>query len=104
MHTKKVLKECGIHALPTSSRDFISKNLCEIKEGQLFYRKLCLDGTFQHCGGLQHMPISEHMEISTHLVRNELLELKKYKIVAYNTKYGKEEKMCDLFIQNIPMY
>jgi len=103
MHTNNVLQSCVICAPPTSSRDFISRILCEREEGQIFYKKLFLDGTCHRCGGLQHLPICEHME-RTHAVGNELVEFGKYKTVAYNTKDGKEAKRCELVIEKILVY
>ena len=97
MHTNDALQDCGIEAPPKSSIKFLSKNLCEIEDGQIFYRTTCLDGSCERCGGLQRMQACQHME-STYEVGQKLVEFGKYKIVAYGTKDGSEAKRCELVI------
>ena len=88
---------------PRSSREFISNILCEIGDGQQFYKTPCLDGTCLFCGSLQLLSTCEHMD-STHAIGNEIVDYKKIKIVTYALKDGKQGKRCDLVIEKILVY
>ena len=66
---------------PRSSREFISNILCEIGDGQKFYKTSCLYGTCLVCDSLQLLSTCEHTD-STHAIRNEILDYGKYKTVT----------------------
>ena len=88
---------------PISSREFISNILCEIGDGQQFYKTSYLDGTCLFCGSLQLLSTCEHMD-STHAIGNVIVDYGKFKIVTYALKVGKHGKKCDLVIEKIPVY
>ena len=88
---------------PRSLREFISNILCEIEDGQQFYKTSCLDGTCLFYGSLQLLSNCQHMD-STHAIGNEIVDYGKFKIVTYALKDGKQGKRCDLDIENIPVY
>ena len=70
---------------PRSSREFISNILCEIGDDLHFYKTSCLDGTFLFCGSLQLLSSCEHMD-SIRVIRNEIVDYKKFKTVTYALK------------------
>jgi hypothetical protein len=55
------------------------------------------------CGSLKLLSTSKYMD-STHAIGNEIVDYKKFKIVTYVVKDGKQGKICDLVIENIPVY
>ena len=97
LHSQFVLQDCDIKEPPRSSMEFISNILCEIGDGQQFYKTSCLDGTCLFCSSFHLLSTCEHMN-STHAIGNEKIDYKKYKIVKYALKHGKEGKSCDLVI------
>ena len=93
---------------PRSSREFISNILCEIGDGQQFYKTscldgTCLDGTCLFCGSLQLLSTCQHMD-STHAIENEIVDYRKFKTVTYALKDVKHSKRCGLVIEKIPVY
>ena len=88
---------------PRSLREFISNILCEIGDGQQFYKTSGLDSTCLFCGSLQVLSTFQHMD-STHAIRNEIVDYKKFKTVTYSLKDGKHGKRCDLVIEKILVY
>ena len=80
LHYKFVLQDCDMNEPPRSSREFISKILYEIGDGQQFYKILCFDGTCLFCSSLQLLSTCEHMD-STHAIRNEIVDYRKFKNV-----------------------
>ena len=45
LHSEFVFQDCDMNEPPRSSREFISKFLCEIGDERQFYKTSCLDGT-----------------------------------------------------------
>ena len=80
-----------------------SNILCEIGDNQQFYKKSCLDDTCLFCDCFQLLSTCQHMD-STHAIGNEIVDYKKFKIVTYALKDGKQGKRCDLVIEKIPLY
>ena len=76
LHSKFVLQDCDMNERPRSSREFISNILCEIGDGQQFYKMSCLDGTCLFFGSLQFLSTCEHMD-STHTIGNKIVDYKK---------------------------
>ena len=60
---------------PRFSREFISNIICEIGDGQQFYKTSCLDDTYLFCGSLQLLSTCQHMD-STHEIGNEIVDYK----------------------------
>jgi hypothetical protein len=88
LHSKFVLQDCDMNEPPRSSWEFICNILCEIGNGQQFYKTLCLDGKCLFCDCLQLLSTCEDMD-STHVIGNEIVDYGKYKIVTYTLKDGK---------------
>lgn len=88
---------------PISSREFISNILCEIGDGQQFYKMSCLDCTCLFCGSLYLLSTCEHMD-STHAIENEIVDYKKSKTLTYALKDEKQGKRSDLVIEKILVY
>ena len=103
LHSQFVLQDCDIKEPSRSSREFISNILCEIGDGQQFYKTSCLDGTCLFCGSLQLLSTCERMD-SKHAIGNEIVDYKKFKTVTYTLKDGKQGKRCDLVIEKILVY
>ena len=76
LHSKFVFQYCDMNEPPRSSREFISNILCEIGDGQQFYKTSWLDVTFLFCGSLQLFSTCKHMD-STHAIRNKTVDYKK---------------------------
>ena len=102
LHFEFSLQDCDMNEPPISSREFISNILCEIGDGQNFYKTSCLDGTFLFYGSLQLLSTCQHMD-STHAILNEIVDYGKFKTVTYALKDGKHGK-CDLVTKKIPVY
>ena len=88
LYSKFVLQDCDMNEPPRSSREFISKILCEIGDEQLFYKTSCLDDTCLFCGSFQFLSTCQHMD-STHAIGNEIVDYEKFKTVTYALKDGK---------------
>ena len=76
LHSEFILQDCDMNEPPRSSREFISKILCEIGASQQFYKTSCLDGTCLFCDSLQLLSTCEQMD-STHAIGNEIVDYKK---------------------------
>ena len=103
LHSQFSLQDCDMNETPRSLREFISNILCEIGDGQQFYKTSYLDGTCLFCGSLQLLSSCENMD-SRHAIGNEIVDYEKYKIVTYDLKDVKLDKRCDLVIEKILVY
>lgn len=85
LHSDIMLQDYGINVPHKSSKEFILKIFCEKSTRQFFYKKTCLDGTCNVCGGLTNLKSCIHEE-SVDSIGKELISFSKYKSVAYQLK------------------
>lgn len=103
MHSNGMLQECGINIPPETIKEFISSLFCNPPNKQYFLSNACVSGVCDICGNLALLDECLHENLSIDFGQ-QLVDVKRFKIVEYPLKDGKVGKRCDLITEKVSVH